>query len=133
MRSKIILLAEDNSDDALIFKMFFSRAKLPHTLYAVEDGQQTINWLSGKAGYADREKFPMPNLLILDLKMPIKNGFEVLEWLRAQKQTEEMDVIVLSSSDDEKDVKRARQLGVTTYFEKSPQLQDVIQYLRLIR
>ncbi len=131
MPSKIILLAEDNGDDAFIFKMAFDRATLPHTLHRVEDGQQAIDWLEGKGEYAEREKFPLPNILLLDLKMPIKGGFEVLEWLRGQIRFEELPIIILSSSDDNKDVKRAYQLGVTTYFVKSPQLQDVIQYLRL--
>ncbi len=131
MRSRIILLAEDNSDDALIFSMMFRRATLPHTLHRVEDGLQAINWLKGHGEYADRQKFPMPNMLVLDLKMPNKTGFEVLEWLRAQKTFEEMPVIILSSSDENIDVKHAYQLGVTTYFVKSPHLQDVIQYLRL--
>lgn len=131
MRAKNILLAEDNADDALIFSMMFKRATLPHALYTVEDGQQAIDWLNGTGAYGDREKFPMPQILLLDLKMPVKTGFEVLEWLRGQKQFQELPVIILSSSDDNMDVKRAYQLGVTTYFVKSPHLQDVIQYLRL--
>lgn len=130
MRSKIILLAEDNPDDLFIFKMMFRRATLPHTVFSVEDGQQAIDWLKGAGEYADREKFPLPTLLILDLKMPIKTGIEVLEWMRTQSQLEQ-PVIVLSSSDDERDVKRAYELGAATYFVKSAQLQDVIQYLRL--
>lgn len=130
MSAKVILLAEDNPDDAFIFKIMFGRAKVPHTLNIVQDGQQAIDWLDGKAGYDDRERFPLPEILLLDLKMPIRNGFEVLEWVRAQPQFEKLQVIVLSSSDDNRDVKRAYQLGATNYFVKSPQLQDVIQYLR---
>ncbi|MEO6034457.1 MAG: response regulator [Verrucomicrobiota bacterium] len=132
MPSKIILLAEDNTDDAFIFKMMFRRATLPHSLFAVENGQQAIDWLKGWGDYADREKFPLPEMLILDLKMPIKSGFEVLEWIREQRKFVELPVIILSSSDDNMDVKKAYSLGVTTYFVKSAQLQDIIQYLRLI-
>jgi CheY-like chemotaxis protein len=131
MRSKVILLAEDNPDDAFIFEMMFRRAKFPDRLKVVRDGQQAIDWLSGKGEYADREKFPLPDVLSLDLKMPIKNGFEVLEWLRAQNQFRDLPVIILSSSDDSKDLKRAQQLGITKYFVKSPKLQDVMDYLRV--
>lgn len=131
MAGKTILVAEDNPDDALIFKMRFKRATLPHVLRMVEDGQQVINWLSGLNGYSDRSKYPQPDQVILDLKMPIKSGFEALEWIRGQESLKTLPVIILSSSDDDKDVKRAYELGATTYFVKSPHLEDVIQYLRL--
>jgi CheY-like chemotaxis protein len=131
MVSKVILVAEDDPNDALIFKMMFRRATLPHNLHIVEDGQQAIDWLSGKGDYSDRAKYPVPDRVLLDLKMPVKTGFEALEWIRSQDSFQNLPVIILSSSDDEKDVKRAYQLGATTYFVKSPQLQDVIQYLRM--
>ena len=127
---KAILVAEDSPDDALIFKTMFKRAALPYRLDMVEDGQQVIDWLSGKGDYADRTKFPLPDYVLLDLKMPVKTGFEALEWIRSQQAFRNLPVVILSSSDDDKDVRRAHQLGVTTYFVKSPQLQDVIQYLR---
>lgn len=132
MRSKVILLAEDNPDDAFIFEMMFRRAKLPDNLQVVRDGQQAIDWLSGQSHYVDREKFPLPDLLLLDLKMPIKNGFEVLEWLRTEKELQNLPVIILSSSDDSRDLERANQLGITKYFVKSPKLQDVMGYLQAI-
>jgi CheY-like chemotaxis protein len=131
MAAKNILVAEDNPDDALIFKMMFRRATLPHNLHMVEDGQQVIDWLSGKDGYSDRARYPIPDRVLLDLKMPVKTGFEALEWIRKQKDFQNLPVIILSSSDDQKDVKRAYDLGATTYFVKSPHLQDVIQYLRV--
>lgn len=131
MASKFILLAEDNADDAFVFEMMFQRAKLPHSLRLVEDGQRAIDWLDGRGAYADREKYPLPDIVLLDLKMPLKNGFEVLEWLRSQQNLREIPVIILSSSDDSRDLVRAHKLGVTSYFVKSPQLKDVIEYLRV--
>jgi len=131
MLSNVILVAEDNPDDALIFKMMFKRATLPHSLHMVQDGQQVIDWLSGSNGYSDRTKFPLPDRVILDLKMPIKTGFEALEWIRKQENLRSLPVVILSSSDDEKDVRQAYVLGATTYFVKSPHLQDVMQYLRV--
>jgi CheY-like chemotaxis protein len=132
MASKVILVAEDNPDDALIFKMMFKRATLPHALHIVEDGQQVVDWLGGENAYSNREKHPVPDLVLLDLKMPVKTGFEALEWIRAENKFRDLPVIILSSSDDQRDVKRAYELGATTYFVKSPHLQDVIQYLRMI-
>lgn len=131
MHSKNILYAEDDPNDVVIFQMAFRRATLPHELHIVEDGQMAIDWLSGKGKYADREEFPVPDILILDLKMPKKTGFDVLEWARKNPEFEILPAVVLSSSDDPGDVKRAYNLGATTYFVKSASYQEVIQYLRL--
>lgn len=130
MSAKVILLAEDNPDDAFIFQMMFKRAALPQTLHMVDDGQQVIDWLSGEGAYSDRIKYPLPDCILLDLKMPVKNGFEALEWIRSQNAFRELPVVILSSSDEQKDMKRADELGATTYFIKSPKLHDVLEYLR---
>jgi len=132
MRSKNMLYAEDDPNDVVIFKIAFKRATLPHSLYTVSDGQEAIDWLNGKGTYADREKYPFPDVLILDLKMPRKTGFDVLEWARGQKEFAKLAIFVLSSSDEPSDVKRAYALGATTYFVKSVSCFDVIQYLRLL-
>ncbi|MGZ4964882.1 MAG: response regulator [Limisphaerales bacterium] len=128
---KKILYAEDDPNDVVIFKMAFKRATLPHELYVVEDGQSAIEWLQGKGQYQDRNQFPMPDVLILDLKMPRKTGFDVLEWVRANPELKTLPVIILSSSDMPADVKRAYHLGATTYFVKSASFQELVQYLRV--
>jgi CheY-like chemotaxis protein len=129
--SQNILVAEDNPDDAYIFRILCSRAGLPHTVHIVEDGQQVIDWLSGRNAYSDRVKYPLPDRVLLDLKMPVKTGFEALEWIRGQQVFAGLPVAILSSSDEQKDVKKAYELGATTYFVKSPALQDLIQYLKV--
>lgn len=130
MAAKELLIAEDNPDDALIFQMMFRKAALPQNLHLVGDGQQVVDWLAGGGPYADRRKYPLPDYVLLDLKMPVKTGFEALAWIRSKSAFHQLPVIILSSSDDEKDMKRARELGATAYFVKSPRLQDVLQYLR---
>ena len=132
MQCKNILYAEDDPNDVVIFKMAFKRATLPHSLYIVDDGQAAIDWLSGQGIYGDRENHPLPDVLILDLKMPRKSGFDVLEWCRGHKEFEKLRIFVLSSSDEPSDVKKAYALGVKTYFVKSATYSDVIQYLRLL-
>jgi CheY-like chemotaxis protein len=129
-QSKVILLAEDNPDDVFIFQIMFGRAGLPHRLHIVENGQEAINWLAGKGNYADREEYPTPDLVLLDLKMPVKTGFEVLEWLQGQEAFQELPVFILSSSGEKRDVERAYKLGAANYFVKSPDLEDVLQFLR---
>ena len=130
MPSQVILVAEDNPDDAIIFAMRFKRAALTRPLHIVDDGQKVIDWLSGTGDFSNRTNHPLPECVVLDLKMPVKTGFETLEWIRSQKSFEQLPVIILSSSDDPKDVKRAVEFGATKYFVKSPQLQDVLDYLR---
>ncbi|MDX1953151.1 MAG: response regulator [Verrucomicrobiota bacterium] len=130
MNVRNILVAEDNPDDALIFKMMFRRSGVSHQMHMVDDGEQVIAWLEGRDGFMDRQKYPLPDLLILDLKMPIKGGFEVLDWLRGQEGFGKVPSLILSSSDDPKDVKKASELCVTGYFIKSPDLHDVMDYLR---
>jgi CheY-like chemotaxis protein len=131
VQPKNILYAEDDPNDLMIFQMRFNRATLPHSLYKVEDGQSAIDWLAGAGKFADREKFPLPDVLILDLKMPKKSGFDVLTWVRSKPEFEPVRVIILSSSDDPTDVKRAYHLGATSYFVKSVSFDELIQYLRV--
>lgn len=130
MAIKKILLAEDNPDDAFIFKMAFKKAGLPHGIQMVDDGQQVIQWLSGAGDFADRTRFPLPDVVILDLKMPIKTGFEALEWIRSHGEFRDIPAVVLTSSDDPRDVNRARELQATAFFVKSPHLRDVMEYLQ---
>ena len=130
MAVKTILVAEDNPDDAFIFQMMFRKATLPHKLHMVEDGQQVISWLEGAGHCSDRTKCPLPDLLILDLKMPIKTGLEVLEWMRKDARFQTLPTVILSSSDDPTDLRRAAELGVSRYFQKSPHLRDVMEYLQ---
>ena len=131
MPFKNVLYAEDDPNDVVMFKMAFERATLPAVLHTVDDGQEAVDWLSGTGMYADRKRFPLPDILILDLKMPKKTGFEVLEWVRGQESFKKLPVIILSSSDLPEDVRRSYRLGASTYFVKSLGYQEVIHYLRV--
>jgi CheY-like chemotaxis protein len=127
---KNILYAEDNPDDVVIFKIAFRRAGLSASLKCVDDGEDAIAWLKGEGIYADREHYPLPDVLMLDLKMPKKSGFDVLQWLQNPDSRQSLRAIVLSSSDDPRDIERAAQLGATKYFKKTATCQEVIQYLK---
>lgn len=129
---KTILLAEDNQDDAFIFRLAFKKATLPDDLHIVEDGQCAIEWLQGTSNYSDRTRHPVPQILVTDLKMPRQNGFDLLEWVRSQNHYAKLPVIILSSSDEPRDVKRAYELGATTYFVKTPQFENVIHFIRTL-
>src|SRR6188474_2327913 len=90
-----VLLAEDDPNDVLITRIMFRKARLANRLQVVRDGEQTIAYLQGHGRYADRIAYPRPILLLLDLKMPKINGFEVLEWMQDQPPSEHVPVAVL--------------------------------------
>jgi CheY-like chemotaxis protein len=128
-----ILAAEDEENDRFILKLAFDQAKLSHPLVTVRDGQECVDYLSGAAVYADRAIHPLPALLLLDLKMPRMHGFEVLEWVVTQPQFKNLPVFVLSSSSDDSDIQKARQLGAWDYFIKPHTLSDLVSILQRLQ
>ena len=126
----LVLLVEDDPDDVLLTQIAFERARLANPLGVVRDGEEAIAYLSGAGQYADRNKFPLPILLLLDLKMPRVNGFQVLEWLTKHPEHSSIPVAIMTASDDDPDVKRAFQLGAHSYLVKPP---DAIALLNLVK
>ena len=132
MSAKNILYAEDNPDDAFILKIALKRAAVGGNLWCVDDGECAIEWLRGDGEFADRQKHPLPDLLVLDLKMPRRSGFEVLEWVKNAQGFENLPVVILSSSDDPRDLKRASELHVDKYFKKTPQNSEIVDFLKQV-
>jgi CheY-like chemotaxis protein len=114
-----ILIVEDNEDDIFFMQRAFKDAGLPNPLQIVTDGEEAIEYLDGRNKFADRDQFPFPAFIFLDLKLPLKDGFDVLQWIRNQKQMD-LPVAVLTSSPEEKDMRRARELGASCYLIKPP-------------
>jgi DNA-binding NarL/FixJ family response regulator len=114
-----IVIADDSEDDLFLFRRALKRISVPLELLAeLSDGEQVLAYLKGQGYYADRDRFPLPNLLILDIKMPRTNGLEVLEWLQTQ-HFPGMKVIMLSSSSLESDIATAKRLNAHAYLAKS--------------
>ena len=116
--SKRVLIAEDDPSDAFLLKRAFTLANIPATLHFVRDGQEAIDYLQGDDRYKDRAVYPLPDLMLLDLKMPRLNGFDVLTWLRRQPGLKRLLVTVLTSSDQPDDINRAYDLGANSYLLK---------------
>jgi CheY-like chemotaxis protein len=116
--SSTVLLAEDDPDDVLLTELAFERARLANPLQVVRDGEEAIAYLSGDGQFADRDKFPFPILLLLDLKMPKVDGFQVLKWLRAERSHLHLPVTIMTSSHHDPDISRAYQLGAEAYLLK---------------
>jgi CheY-like chemotaxis protein len=126
---KSVLIAEDDPTDVFLLKRAFALAQIPATLHFVRDGQEAIDYLEGGPTYNDRAAYPLPDLMLLDLKMPKLNGFDVLKWLRRQPGLKRLLVTVLTSSDQPDDINRAYDLGANSYLLKphnSTELSDLV-------
>jgi CheY-like chemotaxis protein len=115
---KLILLVEDDPNDVLLLERAFEKAGLNKGLRIVRDGEQAIQYLNGEALYSDRKKYPLPFLLLLDLKMPGIDGFEVLQWVRRSPEFQRLLIVVLTSSNQQSDVDKAYDLGANSYLIK---------------
>jgi len=113
-----ILLVEDNPDDAELITYAFKKAGIANPLLVVDDGDKAIDYIHGNSTYSNRETFPFPGLFLLDLKLPRRSGFEVLEAIRANRPTRNIPVVVLTSSNQEHDIERAYDLGANSYLIK---------------
>jgi CheY-like chemotaxis protein len=129
-----ILLADDSENDLALMQIAFRKAGFKSPLQMVHNGQEAIAYLKGEGSYADRNKFPLPAVILLDLNMPMKNGFDVLEWLRSQPPTfKRISTIILTASMRSEDVERAFDLGANSYLVKPTALDDLIAMIRCLR
>ncbi len=118
MSAFIILLVEDDPDDVYFLQRAFANLGRAGDLRVVRDGEEAVAYLSGEGDFADRALNPWPSLILLDLKLPRKSGFEVLEWCRRKAGLSRIPVVVLTSSQSQADVARAYDLGANSYLVK---------------
>lgn len=128
----VILLAEDREDDILLIRRSFAKAFITNPLQVVKDGDELIAYLEGEGKFANRDEYPLPDLLLLDLKMPRRDGFEVLRWLREHPSLRGLPVVVLTSSDNMRDVNLAYQLGANSFLVKPMDFQNFVEMSRFI-
>jgi len=127
-----ILHIDDDSNDLVLFQHACQKAGVRCNLQNVEDGEHAISYLRGAEPFADRERYPVPALVLLDLKMPRIHGFEVLAWMRGNEQLRATPVVVLSSSNHEADVKRAYDLGANSYLVKPVAFDALVEIAKSI-
>lgn len=118
--SDLILLVEDNEDDVFIMQNAVKRARMPNRLFVAEDGRKALNYLEGQGEFADRVRFPLPQLVLLDLKLPQLHGFDVLKAVRSNAALPPLLIIVLTSSNQDSDIERAYRAGANSYLVKPP-------------
>jgi CheY-like chemotaxis protein len=125
-----VLVVEDNPDDVFFIERAFAESGTAAALQVVEDGEKAIAYLSGRAPFADRGLYPLPSLILLDLKLPRVPGLNVLSWVRKQPALARMLVVILTSSREAVDINRAYELGANSYLVKpvsSADLADLIK------
>lgn len=125
-----ILLIEDDENDVFLMERALKKANLAPPMHIAINGQEALDYLGGQGKYADRATFPMPQCVFLDLKLPFVHGFDVLEWIRTQPSLKDVQVFVLSSSPEERDRQKARQLGAKAYLVKPPTPEILLETFR---
>jgi CheY-like chemotaxis protein len=130
-QQRIILLVEDDTNDALLCQKALHESGTLQTVIHLPDGEDAIKYLNGDPPYQDRTKYPLPALVLLDLKMPKLTGFDVLIWLQNHPAlASEIPVIVLTGSIYPEDAKRAKQLGAVGYEIKPVRFTELVQIVR---
>jgi CheY-like chemotaxis protein len=128
-----VLLVEDNPDDALLMRSAWRSAGITNRLPHVSDGEQALEYLHGRGVYADRQKYPFPIAVFLDLKMPRIDGLEVLASIRADPKLRHLHVDILSASARSADVEKALELGANGYIVKPSRVEDLVEMVRAWR
>jgi CheY-like chemotaxis protein len=120
-----ILIVEDDPNDTLLLQRTFERVELSRPPYIVSTGELALAYLDGKEHFANRDEYPVPTLIFVDLKLPGLSGFEVLTWIRQQPRYGKAQVVVLTGSRRSLDVYRAFELGASSYLVKPIREEDL--------
>jgi CheY-like chemotaxis protein len=124
----VILIAEDKEDDVFMLRRAFEQMAVQVPLHVVPNGEQAIAYLKGIGKFANRREFPLPDILLLDLKMPRKTGFEVLAWMRRQHDLAAIRVVILTTSEEIRDVNEAYKLGAASFLVKPCRLRRISKH-----
>jgi len=133
IQNPTLLIAEDDDNDFVFLERALAIEKFEANIRRVCDGAEAMEYLCGENHFADREAYPLPHLLVLDVKMPLRNGFEVLAWLREHSELETLPVVVLSSSEEPADVQKAYELGASGYLVKPSSCLSYGEIVRTLR
>lgn len=118
MNSGCILQVEDDPNDVFFLQHAFATAGISHPVFVASDGQQALEYLAGLGDFADRSKYPLPQMVLLDLQLPRLSGHGVLQWIRAHPRLAPLVTIVFTSSENAGDIERAYRLGANSFIVK---------------
>ena len=123
----VFLLVEDNESDVILIQRAFVTAKVLNPLVIVNSSEDAMAYLAGAGRYTNRDEFPLPSLILLDLKLPGLDGFDFLRWLRQQPGIQSTRVVVLSSSDHVRDIDRAYKVGANSFLVKPVDFERFVE------
>jgi len=129
----VILLVEDDPDSVLLMKKAFASAGITNPLRMVKDGDELLGYLGGTPPFENRQANPIPTMILLDLKLPRKSGFELLEWIRKDGKFSRLIIVVLTSSRESKDISRAYALGANSYLVKPTSFHDLVDVVKMLK
>jgi CheY-like chemotaxis protein len=132
-REGLILVADDDPNDVFLVQRAFQKINLRNPMKVVNDGQEAMAYLNGEGDFFDRGRYPLPTLLLLDLKMPRKSGFEVLDWVRRQPGLKRLVIVVLTSSNQNSDVNLAYDLGANSYLVKPAGFDNLLNLVENVQ
>ncbi len=124
-----VLLVEDNEDDIELTTIAFNEAKIKNRLFVVKNGQEALDYLQRKDPYRDKEKFPTPKLLLVDINMPKMGGFELLEHMKKDDKLKILPVVMLTSSKNEEDIVKSYKGGAAAYLPKPISHEDFVKVI----
>jgi CheY-like chemotaxis protein len=130
--SKNVLFVDDTADERLLFARAGQKAGVRYKLHTVTNGQEAVDYLEGSGAYADRTRFPLPDLLVLDINMPQLDGFETLKWVRAQTTLRFLPVVMFSTSPRPEDIQKAYELAANSYVIKPANLSGLLRIVKML-
>jgi len=131
-KPQVVLSVDDNDVDGALLERAFKRTSIPARLFRVSEGPQALAYLSGDGIYRDRDSYPLPDLVLLDLAIPTMSGVEVLKWIRDQPGVKRTKVLIFTSSEKPEDFRAANQIGADGYLLKPTKFDDLKNLVKQI-
>ena len=132
MAQKTILIAENNPDELELLEVIFKVSNLDVSVQLTANGEEALNYLTGEKPYTDRNRYPLPALILTATRMPYRDGMSLLAWIKQQPELKAIPVIMLSSTGEKRERERAEKLGVSCYLVKPTELDELIDLVEAI-
>jgi CheY-like chemotaxis protein len=131
-RSVVLLIADDDEEDRMLIKEALDESRINNDIHFVENGEELMDYLNHNGNYADKKKFPLPGLILLDLNMPKKDGREVLKEIKADPRLKYIPVVILTTSKAEEDILKTYDLGVSSFITKPVTFNSLVETMKTL-
>lgn len=131
-KQRVVLLVEDSLSSVLLVERSLKQLGSPVWLQITRDGEQGRSYLKGEGEYADRQRYPFPDMVLTNTKMPRMNGMELLIWIKQQPELQNLPIVMMSSSNNPAEREQAIALGISAYFAKPFRLEELVEAIRAV-